>query len=349
MTPALVVRGVNASYPGVDVLRAVDLEVPAGSLAAVLGQSGCGKTTLLRCVAGFHPVDAGSIRLAGEPVAGDGVDVAPERRRVGLVPQEGALFGHLNVGANVGFGLDRAARRGGRVGEMLELVGLEGYERRMPAELSGGQQQRVALARALAPGPSLVLLDEPFTALDAGLRAEVRDEVRAALRAAGATAVLVTHDQQEALGAADVVAVMREGRIVQAGSPREVYGAPADLDVGLFVGDAVVLAGTCAAGRVDTVLGTVEVDAENGACTGRRGQVLLRPEQLRLSASEPNGAPPDIPGALVTDVVFHGHDATVLLELDGLALRSRTPGVITLRPGDRVDVGVDGPARFYAD
>jgi iron(III) transport system ATP-binding protein len=140
------------------------------------------------------------------------------------------LFEHLTVAGNVAFGLNRGARRGPRVGEVLELVGLAGYGRRMPAELSGGQQQRVALARALAPEPALVLLDEPFTALDAGLRAEVRDQVRSALRAAGAAAVLVTHDQQEALGAADVVAVLRYGRVVQAGSPRAVYGAPADLE-----------------------------------------------------------------------------------------------------------------------
>jgi iron(III) transport system ATP-binding protein len=219
---ALHIAGVHAGHPGVAVLRGVDLHVPGGALAAVLGGSGCGKTTLLRVVAGFHPLDAGTVRLGGRLVAGDGVDMAPERRRVGLVPQEGALFGHLTVAGNVGFGLDRAARRGGRVQEMLELVGLPGYERRMPAELSGGQQQRVALARALAPSPDVVLLDEPFTALDAGLRSEVRDEVRAALRRAGTTAVLVTHDQQEALGCADVVAVLRDGRVVQAAGPREL-------------------------------------------------------------------------------------------------------------------------------
>ena len=334
MTPALVVGGVHACYPGLPVLRGVDLTVQPGELLAVLGGSGCGKTTLLRAVAGFHPVDEGTVHLDGRLVAGPGVDVAPERRGVGLVPQDGALFGHLTVAGNVGFGLDRAARRGGRVAEMLELVGLSGYGNRRPAELSGGQQQRVALARALAPAPALVLLDEPFTALDAGLRAEVREQVRAALRAAGAAAVLVTHDQQEALGAADVVAVLGEGRVVQSGPPRALYGEPVDVAVGAFVGEAVVLAATVRAGRADTLLGAVPVCGPDGP-----GRVLLRPEQLRLRTG---GA------ATVREVIFHGHDTTVLVELGGTVLRCRTadPGP-SARVGDRVDVDVEGAARFY--
>ena len=334
---ALSVLGVHAGYPGVPVLDGVDLEIPAGALAAVLGGSGCGKTTLLRVIAGFHPVGAGTVRLDGQLVAGEGVDVPPERRRVGLVPQEGALFGHLSVAANVGFGLSRAARRGSRVEEMLELVGLAGYGGRMPAELSGGQQQRVALARALAPEPALVLLDEPFTALDAGLRADVREQVRAALRAAGATAVLVTHDQQEALGAADLVAVLRDGRIVQAGPPRAPGTAPADVGVGTFVGEAVVLPATVRAGQAATVLGPLPVQAPDG-----RGQVLVRPEQLRISA--PNGT---AARATVVEVLFHGHDTTVLLDVDGVAVRCRTAEPTVPEVGARVDVRVAGAARFF--
>ncbi|HXV93896.1 MAG TPA: ABC transporter ATP-binding protein [Pseudonocardia sp.] len=335
--PALRIRGVHAGYPGVPVLHGVDLEVPAGALAAVLGGSGCGKTTLLRCIAGFHRVERGTVHLAGRLVAGDGVDVPPEKRRVGLVPQEGSLFGHLSVAANVGFGLDRAARRGGRVEEMLELVGLGGYGARMPAELSGGQQQRVALARALAPAPALVLLDEPFTALDAGLRAEVREQVRAALRAAGATAVLVTHDQQEALGAADLVAVLRDGRVVQAGPPRAVYGEPVDVGVGEFVGEAVVLPATARAGCAETLLGRLPVEGSDGP-----GRVLVRPEQLRLSAAD--GAPVR---ATVTEVLFHGHDTTVLLDVGGVPVRCRTAEPAAPAVGSRVGVRVEGRARFY--
>jgi iron(III) transport system ATP-binding protein len=333
VTPALVVRGVHASYPGTPVLRGIDLTVGPGELVAVLGGSGCGKTTLLRSVAGFHPVDAGTVHLDGRLVAGDGVDVPPERRGVGLVPQDGALFGHLTVAGNIGFGLSRDGRRNGRVDEVLELVGLPGYGGRRPDELSGGQQQRVALARALAPAPALVLLDEPFTALDAGLRTEVREQVCAALRAAGAAAVLVTHDQQEALGAADVVAVLVDGRVVQAGPPRLVYGEPVDLGVGTFVGEAVVLPATVRDGGAETVLGVLPVDGPDGA-----GRVLLRPEQLRLGAGS---------AAVVREVVFHGHDATVLVDVDGTVLRCRTADPRTPAVGERVGVTVAGPARFY--
>jgi iron(III) transport system ATP-binding protein len=324
------------------VLRGLDLEVPAGALLAVLGGSGSGKTTLLRAVAGFHPVVAGTVHLTGRLVAqaGNGrvVDVPAERRRVGLVPQDGALFGHLTVAGNVGFGLDRAARRGRRVAEVLDLVGMAGFERRMPAELSGGQQQRVALARALAPEPALVLLDEPFTSLDAGLRAEVREQVRAALRAAGATAVLVTHDQQEALGAADVVAVLRDGRVVQAAPPRTLYAEPADLGVGTFVGEAVVLPATARGGRAETALGALPVVGHDG-----EGRVLLRPEQLVL------GPPDDGAIATVAEVVFHGHDTTVLVALGGTGpvLRCRTADSGPLAVGEWVGVSVRGAARFY--
>ncbi|MCX6463982.1 MAG: ABC transporter ATP-binding protein [Pseudonocardiales bacterium] len=323
----------HASHPGVPVLHGVDLEVQAGAIVAVLGGSGCGKTTLLRAIAGFHPVDAGSVHLAGRLVAGDGVDVPPERRGVGLVPQDGALFGHLTVAGNVAFGLPRGPRRHDRVAEVLELVGLAGYATRRPDELSGGQQQRVALARALAPGPALVLLDEPFTALDAGLRVEVREQVCAALRAVDASAVLVTHDQQEALGAADLVAVLSQGRVVQAGPPRELYGAPVDADVGAFVGEAVLLPAVVVAGMADTAVGALPVAGPDGP-----GRVLLRPEQLRLSAGGP---------AVVREVVFHGHDSTVLVELHGTVLRCRTAGPGAPVVGDRVGVGVEGPARFY--
>jgi len=339
---ALIVEGLVAGYAGRPVLRGVDLTVPAGRVAAVLGASGCGKTTLLRAIAGFHPVDGGTIRFGGRLMAGDGVDVAPERRRVGLVPQEGALFGHLTVAGNVGFGLDRAARKGDRVDEVLELVGLAGYGSRRPDELSGGQQQRVALARALAPEPALVLFDEPFTALDAGLRAEVREQVRAALRAAGATAVLVTHDQQEALGVADLVAVLAGGRVLQSGPPRTVYGSPVDIGVGAFLGEAVVLPATVRRGRATTLLGELRVDGPDGV-----GHVMLRPEQIRIAT----GAAPT---ATVAEVIFHGHDSTILLRVDadgrpgaGELVRCRIADPAAPELGDRVAVRVAGTARFF--
>ena len=312
----LVVRGLSKSFGSTPVLRGVDLRVPPGCLGAVLGPSGCGKTTLLRLVAGFETPDAGTVALDGRVVAeGRRVLAPPERRRVGVVPQEGALFPHLSVAGNVAFGLrgsrgrGRAGRRA-RVEEMLELVGLPGYGPRMPAELSGGQQQRVAVARALAPDPALVLLDEPFSALDTGLRAAVREDVRAALRATGATAVLVTHDQQEALSIADLVAVLRDGRVVQAADPARLYRAPGDVGVATFVGEAVVLPATLRDGRAETALGSLPV-RPSGARAARAapGQVVIRPEQVVLGS--PGAGVP----ARVQATTYFGHDALVQLEL----------------------------------
>ena len=261
------------------MLRGVDLHVPARTLTAVLGPSGCGKTTLLRLVAGFDDPDSGTIALGGATVAGAGRPRPPQHRRVGYVPQEGALFPHLSVAANVGFGLARKQRSAGRVGELLELVGLPpALAGRHPHELSGGQQQRVALARALAPRPSIVLLDEPFSSLDAGLRESTRRAVADALAAAEATAVLVTHDQAEALSLADQVAVMRHGRLVQLAAPETVYRSPSDAGVAGFVGEAVLLPASVSDGYATCELGSLAV---RGAVSGP-ARILLRPEQLVL-------------------------------------------------------------------
>ncbi|MGH3901515.1 MAG: ABC transporter ATP-binding protein [Pseudonocardiaceae bacterium] len=338
----LVVRGVSKSFGTTPVLCGVDLTVPQGALAAVLGPSGCGKTTLLRIVAGFDTADAGEVVIDGQMVSAPGSTVPPERRRVGMVPQEGALFPHLSVAGNVGFGLPRG-RRATRVEEMLELVGLGGYGTRMPAELSGGQQQRVALARALAPGPALVLLDEPFSALDTGLRAALREDVRVALQATRATAVLVTHDQQEALSTADVVAVLQGGSIAQAGSPADLYSAPRDLDVATFIGEAVLLDAVLRGGdTADCALGTLPVRT-NGWADGARGTVVLRPEQLLLGPPD-HGVP-----ACVEDVVFHGHDSLVRLALaDGsVSVRARTAGGHHLHTDDEVGITISGAASFF--
>ncbi|WP_431902230.1 ABC transporter ATP-binding protein [Nonomuraea sp. bgisy101] len=276
----LTVSEVVKAFDGVRVLRGASLSVREGSFAAVLGPSGCGKTTLLRIIAGFERADAGSVSLGEREVT----SLPPEKRRVGIVPQEAALFPHLSVARNVGFGLPRGASRAetsSRVEECLELVGLSGYGSRMPYELSGGQQQRVALARALAPRPGVVLLDEPFNALDRSLRGVVRDEVRSAVKRAGATVVLVTHDQEEALSMADVVAVMRDGVIVQSDTPAEVYASPVDLGVATFVGEAVVLDAVSSGGVASCVLGRLRQRSNGVAGTGF---VALRPEQVTLTA-----------------------------------------------------------------
>jgi iron(III) transport system ATP-binding protein len=345
---ALRVEGLTKSYGphAPPVLDGLDLTVPGGALAAVLGPSGCGKTTLLRVIAGFLRADAGSVTVGGRVLTGPGVHLPPERRRVGIVPQEGALFPHLSVARNVAFGLtglDRTAR-GRRTEEMLDLVGLAGYGERMPHELSGGQQQRIALARALAPRPALVLLDEPFNALDSALRAGVRADVRTALRLSGATAVLVTHDQQEALCTADLVAVVRDGRVAQCDTPQQVYRRPADPWVAGFVGDAVLLRATALGGTTaDTALGTVPLAKDASTHTGS-GTVLLRPEQLELT--EPASAPA---GGTVTDVRFYGHDAMVTVTVDGLddPVDIRASGPLAVQPGDRTGIRVKGEAVLH--
>jgi iron(III) transport system ATP-binding protein len=338
----LTVTGLTKSFGPTQVLRGIDLAVPAGTLAAVLGPSGCGKTTLLRLVAGFEAADGGTVSIGGRVVAGPGTNVAPERRRVGVVPQEGALFPHLSVAGNVAFGLGRGAARKGRVEELLELVGLRGYGDRMPAELSGGQQQRVAVARALAPAPALVLLDEPFSALDTALRAAMREDVRTALRATGATAVLVTHDQQEALSTADSVAVLRDGHVVQTGTPAEVYGAPADLQVATFVGEAVVLPAIVRDGRASCVLGVLAL--RSPAADGTRGHVAVRPEQLVVGEV---GV-----GARVRSAAFFGHDALMTLDLDrpgstGGVVTARTTAARVPPTGASVALAVTGPVSFF--
>ena len=345
------VRSLTADYGGDAVLADLDLTVPSGAVAAVLGPSGSGKTTLLRVLAGFLKPTAGTVYFGDRLVAGAGPGfphafVPPEKRRIGIVPQEGALFPHLDVSANVGFGLPRADSTS-RITEVLEMVGMADYAHARPHELSGGQQQRVALARALAPRPDVILLDEPFTALDAALRVRLRAEVRELLRGLGTTALLITHDQEEALSTADLVAVLRDGRIVQVGTPLEVYDVPADLDVARFVGDAVELPAVAHDGRVTCALGEVPVHAATTGVPEGPAVVVLRPEQLVLSC------PVDAvsrPGAgVVRETSYHGHDSLLRVELaDGTWIPVRVPGgTPPPRPGDAVVVSVTGPGRVY--
>ena len=259
------VSGVAKAFGPQPVLRGVDLAVPHGSFTAILGASGSGKTTLLRIVAGFERPDDGVVQLGEEVVDDAGHRFVPsERRRIGYVPQEGALFPHLSVGRNVAFGLPRGPDRRRRVDELLELVGLSGYRRRYPHQLSGGQQQRVALARALAIEPEIVLLDEPFASLDAAMRSSVRGDVLGVLRQAGTTSILVTHDQDEALSMADQVAVLRQGVIAQLDTPAALYGRPGDVELAQFLGESNVLEGEVENGTARTALGRLPVESANG-------------------------------------------------------------------------------------
>ena len=337
---ALTLSGVTKAFGSTRVLQGVDLHVPARTLTAVLGPSGCGKTTLLRLVAGFDDPDSGTVALAGDVVAGQGRPRPPQHRRVGYVPQEGALFPHLSVAANVSFGLPRRERSAATVTEFLTLVGLDpALAKRHPHELSGGQQQRVALARALAPRPSIVLLDEPFSSLDAGLRESTRRAVAEALTAAGATAVLVTHDQAEALSMADQVAVMRQGRLVQLDAPETVYRSPSDAGVAGFVGEAVLLPASVTARYATSEQGSLAV---RGAVSGP-ARVLLRPEQLVLNADGTGVR------ARVRDVSYFGHDAAVRLELlpGGTEVLARVAGHDRPEPGSVVRLTVAGEALAY--
>lgn len=340
---AISVSGLSKTYPGsppVRALRGIDLEVAEGTLLAVLGPSGCGKTTLLRCIAGFERPDAGTIRLAGDIVSGPGVDTPPERRRVGIVPQEGALFPHLDVAGNIAFGL-RGLPRGeisARVEALLELVGLPGLGRRRPDQLSGGQQQRVALARALAPRPSVVLLDEPFAALDASLRSSVRAEVADVLRSTRTTAMLVTHDQDEALEMADEVAVLRDGAIVQSAPPAELYRRPVDVATARFVGEVVILPGEARHGMVECSLGTLVAvsSASDGDVPTGRVTTLVRPEQIVRDDGSPCRAS-------VVSLAYHGHDALIGLRHETATFVARWSSVDLPRPGDEVGISVAGP------
>jgi iron(III) transport system ATP-binding protein len=328
------VSGVRKSYGPVPVLRGIDLVVPDGGLTAVLGPSGCGKTTLLRLIAGFDTPDAGTIEIAGQVATGPA-----EERGIGYVTQEGNLFPHLTVARNITFGLPRRERKAGaRVAELLEFVGLDaGYATRFPHELSGGQQQRIALARALAPRPRIVLLDEPFSSLDAELREATSRAVAAALAATATTTVLVTHDQADALSLATRVAVMRNGEIVQEAAPAELYRNPADRGVAAFVGDVVVLPGTARGEVAECALGTVTL----AAAADGDGAVLVRPEQICL-----DGASGDV-AAEVRDIDFYGHDAVVRLRVPRAGeVTARCPGHLLPAVGSWVHVVVRGTVGF---
>lgn len=327
--------GLRKSFGDTEVLHGVDLVLARESVLALLGPSGCGKTTLLRCIAGLERPEAGSIRIDGRDVAGRESWVAPERRKVGMVFQDSALFPHMSVGRNVAFGLPREGgrrERRRRVGEVLELVGLGGMESRAPQTLSGGQAQRVALARALAPRPSVLLLDEPFSSLDAPLRAQLREEVPRLLREVGCAALFVTHDQHEALQVGDRVAVMLDGSIAQVGAPHEVYALPQSVAVAGFVGDANVVCGH-AAGRVaQTSIGNVPLAEEMD------GPVLIvvRPEELRVESGG---------DGRIGSVEFYGHDSVYVLACaDGTRVRARVLGPPLLTVGEPASAVYEGAA-----
>ena len=338
--PLLEINDVSVSFGDTEVLSGISLELESKQLLAVLGASGAGKSTLMRLIAGFDSVGGGSIVLDWEILSDSSKTVAPERRSIGIVPQDSALFPHLNVSQNIGFGLSGLSKeaKAERVNELLRLIRMEEFASRMPQELSGGQVQRVALARALAPKPKLVLLDEPFSALDAELRGQLREEVRQVLRAEGATAVLVTHDQEEALSLADRVAVLREGKSIQVGSPSEIYNSPADVGIATFLGESVLVDGKVSGGKILTDLGSLS--ALNNVAEGATGVVAIRSENFYLQPN-PTG------DSEVVGRVFFGHDALVEVQTPKLRIRARSNGPFAPEVGMRVTVWVRGAVNFY--
>jgi iron(III) transport system ATP-binding protein len=333
VAPAMRTDRVVRRFGGRAAVDEVSLTVERHELVAVLGPSGSGKSTLLRLLAGFEVPDAGTVEVAGAVVAGDGRWVEPERRRIGFVPQGDSLFPHLSVADNVAFGVRRDGRR---VAEVLDLVGLLDRAQSDPSELSGGERQRVALARALAPRPELILLDEPFSALDAALRVKLRTEVAALLREAKSTAVWVTHDQEEALSLADRLVLMRDGVAVQTGTPVELYWHPVDLWSARFLGDLNVVAARPGDGGVDTPLGPFGLRS-GGRVAGE--QVGVRPESLVLSVDD-EGA------GVVRGREFRGRDVLYHVELGELGdVRVQMASFDVVEVGERVSLAPAPGAR----
>jgi iron(III) transport system ATP-binding protein len=353
---ALELHSISKSYGSHQALESINLSVPTGSRTVIVGPSGSGKTTLLRMIAGFEFPDTGRLSLNGQTLVDNTHEVPAHQRLIGYVPQDGALFPHMTVAANIGFGLSiKGGAKQERVAELMDSVALDAnMANRWPHELSGGQQQRVALARALAQQPRLMLLDEPFSALDTGLRGAMRKMVARLLTDAGVTTILVTHDQSEALSFADQLAVMRDGRLVQSGHPLDLYRYPEDEQTALFLGDAVVLPARIEAGWAHCELGRIPV---NNHRNNKSAQIMLRPEQLQLVSIQPSPTKAAGCRAVVTERDFSGNTCTLTVELESLvsgkqpgrSLMVRSSGLYAPPAGSAVHVSTIGHAHVLSE
>ena len=327
-------RSVSKFYDEEQVLSDFNLDVWKGSITGILGSSGSGKTTALRLIAGFDRPDAGIIEMKNEVIVSDEIWLPPERRNIGMVFQDYALFPHLTVEKNIGFGLGKNDLEKGRLKEVIDMCNLSGLINKFPQELSGGQQQRVALARALAPNPEVILLDEPFTSLDAQMARVLRDEVVELLKNTETTAIIVTHDQEEALSVCDVVSVLEKGKIIQSSTPQEIYLNPVNKTVANSVGDPNILKGFSIDGRVETSLGTF-VSAYEGAL-----DVSIRPECIELNLDSEGSY-------IVKECTFYGHDQVISFQNSkGEVFRARSLPNTIYEAGDKVNIAISEVTTF---
>lgn len=343
---SLSISHLSVNFGERQIISDLSLELAEGEIASLLGPSGCGKTTLLRAIAGLIQPSGGTIRFGSQLVGVSSVVLPPSKRGTGYVPQQGALFPHLSVAKNISFGLDRSQYSRDEISqitaEMISLIGMTGLEERMPYQLSGGQQMRVALARALAIKPKLILLDEPFAALDATFRDELRTEVIGLLRSLGSTALLVTHDREEALVSSDRVILMRDGRVAQSGTPEEVYETPNSAEIAASTGDALTLpALRTSSGVIDYPLNS-NTTAGSG---GQSGYVVIRPEEIRVSTEVGNGHE-----GVLAHIDYYGHDAmlTINLSHSSTIIRARVVGPAEFNVGQKVYLEHIGPIRYFS-
>jgi iron(III) transport system ATP-binding protein len=343
---SLSVSHLSVKFGDREVISDLSLELAEGEIASLLGPSGCGKTTLLRAIAGLIQPSAGTIRFGSQLVGVSSVVLPPSKRKTGYVPQQGALFPHLSVVKNISFGLDREQYSQSEISqiaaEMMSLIGMSGLEDRMPYQLSGGQQMRVALARALAIKPKLILLDEPFAALDAAFRDELRTEVIGLLRSLGSTALLVTHDREEALVSSDRVILMREGQVAQSGTPEEVYEAPNSAETAASTGDVLTLpALKSSLGVIDYPLSTSRISNFDG----QSGYVVIRPEEIRVSKESGQGQE-----GVLAHIDYYGHDAMLTIDLanSSTIIRARVAGPAEFTVGQKVYLEHVGPVRYFS-
>ena len=343
----LEVSHLDVQFGARKVISDLSFSLNTGEIASLLGPSGCGKTTLLRAIAGLLTPSGGTIRLGSQLIGLSSLSLAPHKRSTGYVPQQGALFPHLNVARNIAFGIDRKKKSASEIKsltfEMLDLIGMPGYEEAMPSELSGGQQTRVALARALVIKPKMVLLDEPFSALDAHLRNELRADVIALLRSQGATAILVTHDREEALVASDKVILMRDGAIAQFGTPEDVYENPTSPEIAVSTGDAMILpAQQNTQGKISYPLKNRETDFK----VALNGFVVIRPEEVVVGSDLAGGI-----SAQLLSVDYYGHDAMLTFSLAHSTelIKVRVVGHSDYSVGDILSIKHEGPVRFFKE